>query len=228
MLRRNYISAADLTAITGATATHAALAELLIDQYVGRQNQFIRRDVVGKVSSIDTGAKIIVDTNSETPLSVTDNTYDRCVIEIIGGAGVGQSRVLVDSDEGDRSVTFEGEDFDPALDATSVYRIYQLAKFPRLKDVKTHDSVYYKVIPQAVREATIAQIEFILEMGTDYFIGEDAEFDSERILSYMYSRGGGQNQASALVKFLSPKTRVALRGFKNSLGELIPENPTGL
>lgn len=214
----------DTSDVTDATEAQVALAEALIDDYVGYQPRFYEGEIVGKVTGSLTGK--VVDTNTNSPLYVTDNTFAMCVIEIIGGAGVGQSRVITASDRDDRSVTFEGAAFNPVLDDTSVYRIYQLAKFPRHKDSRTPsgESIFYKFIPQAIKEAAIAQTEFIIEQGEDYFTGDDSEMDSERILSYSYSRGGNAGQ-SAQVKFVSPKARTLLRGFKNRTGRIAVDHP---
>lgn len=220
MIRRNYINVSE---VTGATEDQVALAEQLIDDYVGVQDRFIKHEVTGKVTGSLSGK--VVDENTNSPLFVTDNTYSHCVIEIIGGAGVGQSRVITASDQDERSVSFEGDAFSPALDATSVYRIYQLAKFPRRKDSKTPsgESIFYKYIPQAVVEATRAQTEFIIEMGEDFFQGEDSEMQSEHIGNYSYSRGQGQG---TIAKMLSPRARTLLRGIKNNTGRLVEEQTT--
>lgn len=221
MLRRNYILTADAG---GATEAQVALAEALIDAYVGRQPVFYPGEIVGNVSSSLTSK--VIDTNTNSPLYVTSNTFTYCIIEIIGGSGVGQSRFITASDRDERSVTFEGDPFSPALDDTSVYRIYQLGKFPRRQDSRTPSgqSTFYKYIPDAIKNATIAQAQFIVEQGDDYFTGDDSEMDSERILSYSYSRGGNAGQ-SALVKFVSPQARAFLKGYKNSTGMIAVDHP---
>jgi len=221
MLRRHYIETTD---VSGSTEAQVALAESLIDDYVGYQPKWLETIRHGKVTGA-VGA-VIYDTNTDSHLDVSDNTYDKCVIEIIGGAGVGQRRVLNDSDKSDKSVTFAGSAFNPALDSTSVFKIYQLAKFPRRQDAYVKDDVIYKAIPEAVREACIAQVEFIIEMGADYFEGDDSEMDSERIGNYSYSRGGGSGGQSALVKMIAPRARVLLRGIKNRTGRLLAEDST--
>lgn len=213
MIRRNYIATAE---VSGATEDQVALAEELIDAYVGPQEGRRGLDRTGRVSaSLD---HKIIDDNPTSPLRVTAGTYTHCVIEIIGGAGVGQVRNIIASDPEDLSVSFEGEAFDPALDDTSVYKIYQLAKFPRHKDMKSINQQWYKTIPQQVREATRAQVQFIMEMGEEYFLGDDSEMSSESIGSYSYSRGSaGQD---ALVKMIAPKARVLLRGIVNRRGRI--------
>lgn len=221
MTRRHYIETTD---VSGSTEAQVALAEALIDDYVGYQDRWYQHEVIGKI----TGAvgSVLYDTSDESPLGVSDGTFNKCVIEIIGGTGIGQRRVLTDSDEGDESVTFTGSAFNPALDSTSIFKIYQLAKFPRRKDGYVKDEVIYKAIPEAVREATIAQVEFIIAKGDDYFEGDGAEFDSENIGNYSYNRGQSSAGQSALVKLISPRARTLLRGIKNRTGRLIAENPT--
>ncbi len=225
MLRRNYIQTSD---VSGATEAQVALAESLLDDYVGRQQKFYMAEAAGKVTASLSGQ--IVDDRADSPLYVTDNTFTFCYIEIIGGAGIGQSRFITASSHDDRSVTFSGAAFSPTLDTTSVYRIYQLGKFPRRQDSRTipNDLTFYKYLPDAIKNATIAQVEFIIEMGDDYFTGDDSEMNAEKIMNYSYDRGsdrGGNGSQSALVKFMSPKARAFLRGYKNSTGVIAVDHP---
>jgi hypothetical protein len=221
MLRRNYIETSE---VSGATEAQVALAESLIDAYVGRADRFYKAEATGQVTASLTGE--VVDDRVDSPLFVTDNTYAYCYIHIIAGSGAGQQRFITASSRDGRSLTFEGDPFNPALDDTSVYRIYQLGLFPRYKDnrILSGSSVFHKFIPEAIREATIAQTEFVIEMGDDYFTGDDSEMDSERIMNYSYSRGGNAGQ-SALVKFVSPKARALLKGYKNSTGVIAVDHP---
>lgn len=225
MIRRNYIAHSE---VSGATSDDAGLAEELIDQYVGPQPKYLTYQAAGKVSSVND--KTIYDVNSQTPLDVIDNTFARCVIEIVGGTGAGQSRTIDSSSQANKSITVPTA-FSPNVDNTSVYRIYQLAKFPRRQDVSFSPgdaSIIYKYIPEAIKEATRAQTEFVVEKGTDFFLGDDSDMQSERIGNYSYSKGDGSTAQSSTVKLLSPKARVLLRGYKNNKGRLIPENPTCL
>lgn len=221
MLRRNYILTSD---VSGASEANVALAEALIDAYVGFQDKFIAAERVGKITASLTGK--LIDDRGDSPLFVTDNTYSHCIVEIIGGSGAGQSRQVTASGKDERSLTFSGAAFNPTLDDTSVYRVYQLAKFPRRQDSRTvpSDQVFYKYIPDAIKNATIAQTQFVIAQGDDYFTGDDSEMDSERILSYSYSRGGNAGQ-SALVKFISPQARAFLKGYKNSTGTIAVDHP---
>lgn len=218
MIRRNYFTTSE---VDTATEAQAALAEKLIDDYVGYQNKFLSSIVRGEVSAVSNSNKTISDTASGTQLDQTDNIFEGCIIEIIGGTGKGQSRIIESSSKTAKSVTVTSA-FTTQPDSTSVFRIYQLAKFPRQKDVDLNRAgdTYYKTIPEAVREAAKAQCQFIIEMGDEYFIGDDSEMDSENIMSYGYSRGGNTPQ-SAVVKFVSPQSRVLLRGIKNRTGKLV-------
>ena len=199
-------------------------AEELIDAYVGFQEKSLNRILQGKATSATTNT--LVDTSSDTPLDYDDNFLTFCVIDIIGGTGAGQRRYINASDKDTKSITVSSN-WSTVPDSSSIYKIYQLGKFPRLeKDVffEQDESKYYKSIPEAVKRATAAQVQFIIEMGDDYFAGDDAEMDSERILNYSYSRGsGGGASQSAVVKMVAPKARVLLRGIKNRTGRLIAD-----
>ncbi len=222
MLRRNYITDAQGT---GFTSDQIALAEMLIDQYVGWQDKFLQSETFGRVSSHSN--KTIFDTNSNTALNVNDNYYLRGVVEILGGTGIGGIRNITSSSQANKSLTYEGDAL--TLDTTSIFKIYQLAKFPRNTDTyATPDTAtFYKSIPQAVQEAVIAQCAFIEEMGDEFFISDDTEMTSETLGKYSYSRGSSSAQSST-VKMISPKVRSLLRGIKNSGGRLVADNPTCL
>lgn len=221
MLRRRYIATAD---VQDATDDQVALAEALIDAYVGHQNKFINSEIAGKVTASLTGK--VVDTRGDSPLFVTDNTYSYCIIEIIGGPGAGQSRYITASNKDERSLSFSGDPFNPGLDDTSVYRVYQLAKFPRRQDSRSipSDEAFYKYIPDAIKNAAIAETQFVMAQGDDYFTSDDSEMNSESLLNYSYSRGGNAGQ-SALVKFMSPQARAYLKGYKNSTGQIAVDHP---
>jgi hypothetical protein len=229
MVRRNYI--ADSQKPSGATDAQVALAEELIDQYVGYQERAVEGDYLGQASVHDSTAKTITDTNNTTQLSQANNFYAGCIIEIIGGTGAGSIRNITASNRDNKSITYSGAAL--TIDTTSIFKIYQLAKFPRVRDTRSWTPAnatqpsYYRTIPQAIQEAVIAEVEFIIEMGDDYFTGDDSDMDSESIGNYSYNRGkaGGQ---SSLVKMIAPKTRTILRGIKNSGGRVVAENPTCL
>lgn len=217
--RRNYISSSQVPG--GATDAQVALAEEIIDNYVGVQNKHVPDEFDGEISSILSGNKLI-DTSSLTQLgpSANQNYFAKCVIEFLTGEHAGTIRTLTASDGSDYSVTYEGDAL-ANLAVGDIFRIYQLGKFPRQKDQFTRGDVYYKTIPRAVQDAVIAQVEFILELGDDYFTGNDTDAGSESIGNYSYSNAsGGSGQQSAAVKMVAPKARTLLRGIINRLGRI--------
>lgn len=221
-VRRNYISAQDLTDIgADGTEARAALAEELIDAYVGWQDRHINGTYFGQVSAVSNSNKTFADTSGSGSLGQNDNYFSYCVIEIIGGTGAGQIAPIVSSDYSDKTVTIATA-FSTTPDTTSVFKIYQLAKFPRVKDVfgGISGNLYAKSIPQAVREATIAQIEFIVAQGDNYFTSAGTDMESESLGDYSYRRGSASADTSTLVKQIAPKARTLLRGIKNSTGRM--------
>lgn len=207
--------------VSGETDAQIALAEELIDAYVGYQERHITRVTYGKVTAYDATAKTVADTGSTSNLEQTDDYFNRCVLEVIDGTGAGQIKRITGSSRSGKSVTLQSA-FTTALDTTSVFKIYQLAKFPRRKDVYggvTGDN-FAKSIPQAVQDAVVAQTEFIIAQGDAFFSGISSDMESERILNYSYTRGQSSATTSALVKMIAPKARIFLRGIKNSTGRL--------
>lgn len=227
--KRNYVSLADVQAVeSGATLAQVDLAEQIVDAYVGAQQRHIPQTFQGDVTAVTNSNKTFADTSSTTQLNQRDGYFIGCVLEIIGGTGAGQSKLITGSDESDKSVTIT-DAFTTTPDTTSVFRIYQLGKFPRVKDVfqKQDGTTYYKTIPDAVRQAVIAQVSFIIAKGNGFFTGDDGDKESESIGDYSYSRGNSGAQ-SAQVRMIGPRARTLLRGIKNSLGTLSAENPTCL
>lgn len=223
---RNYISLSDAqAAVPSATLDRLDRAEQAIDDYIGYSCRSVETITQGMVSSSST--KLMVDTNPASQLHVIDGYFADCILEIIGGTGKGQKRFITDSSFDNRSVTL-ADDWDTAPDTTSFYKIYQLAKFPRDVDVFSRQDGrhYYKSIPDAIRQAIIAQLEWINAQGDAFFVGNSADVQSESVGNYSYSKANvGQ---SAMVSALAPRARTLLRGYKNSTGRLIAENPTSL
>lgn len=219
---RNYIALTNVQVVE-ATATEAQLdlAEQLIDQYVGWQSKHVRSDFDGEITAID--SLVISDTSSTSKLDSAgyDNYWNYCVVEFMSGSAAGEIKRITASDYSAKTITIDSATTG-SLAVGDVFRVYQLAKFPRVKDTFNRDTVFYKAIPKAVQEAVIAQVSFIIEMGDSYFTGEDSEMDSESIMSYNYSRGANSGQ-SAIVKMLAPKARILLRGIKNRTGILESE-----
>lgn len=201
-------------------------AEELIDAYIGNQQKAFRQITTGQITAVN--SKTIADTSSDSNLDQNDNYFSYCVIEIIAGTGAGSIRPLTASSKTNKTITYAGDAIS-SLDTTSVFKIYQLGKFPRINDITSlsNDTTVYKTIPENIRRAVCAQVAFMIEMGDAYFAGDDAEMDSENIMSYGYSKGSNGGQA-AVVKYVAPRARTLLRGYKRSIGTLVRENPTWL
>ena len=231
--RRQYLTQSELAEyadITISDDTEAddqiSQAEELIDSYVGFQTRFIPDVHQGKLTSVANSDKELIDTSGDTPFNRNDNYFSYCEIEIIGGTGVGQRGIIESSSEDNKSVTLKTA-FATAPDSTSIYKVYQLGKFPRQTDYfyEPDTTTYYKSIPEAVKRAVAAQVEFAINMGSEFFASDATDKQSESIGNYSYSKGNNAIQ-SAQVKVIAPKAKALLRGIKNSLGELIAENPT--
>ena len=216
--KRGYITKAELSSYADIAITdddeaieRMNIAEELIDRYVGFQNSFMRYDIVGTASAGTT--LTLTDTNSGSQInSTTENRFSYCMLEIIGGTNAGQSRTII-SNTTTGVLTVESA-FSSAIDNTSVYRIYQLAKFPRSQDYKLVNSIYYKFIPEAVKNATLAQVEYMIEMGDDFFISGVDKKD-ENIDGYSY------NIPKNVKRMIAPKSRMYLKGIFNRKGKLL-------
>lgn len=222
-LRRYYIQTSD---VSGATEAQVALAEELIDRYVGPQPKFLRSEYHGKISSLLNSFKTIVDdgvASGTTQLDRTSGLFQGAILEVISGAAAGLRGVIESSDKDGKSITLRSAlSTNPAVG--DYFKIYQLAKFPRTQDTYgTPDGLhYYPSIPEAVREAVIAETEFIIAKGAAFFTGDNSDLQSESFLNYSYTRksdsGGG---ASSLSKLISPQARVLLRGIVNRTGRIV-------
>jgi hypothetical protein len=214
-VRRHYIEIAD---VPTSTEANVALAEELIDRYVGPQQKFIQSETSGRISAID-GA-VIFDTNDQTSLNITSNYYSFCVLEMISGAAAGKREVIKTSDQDGKSVTLWAA-LSTAPAAGDYFKIYQLAKFPRIDDwdIPAGSNTYYKSIPELVREATVAQTLFIMSKPAAYFTGNSTDMKSEKFLNYQYERSAGAAEGS-LNALISPQARSLLRGILNRKGRM--------
>jgi hypothetical protein len=215
--RRNYIETSE---VAGATDAQVALAEELIDVYVGVQDKHFKNEYDGEITSLLSGNKVIDASSLSNLKQQNTNIFSRCVIELVTGDAAGTIRLITASDGSDYSVTYDGDEI-ADIAVGDIFKIYQLAKFPRQKDHFTRNSIYYKTIPRAVKDAVIAQTQFIIEMGDDYFNGNETDAGSESIGNYSYSNSSGNGgQQSAVVKMVAPKARTLLRGIVNRLGRI--------
>ena len=190
-------------------------AEEMIDAYIGFQRKHIPIQFEGMATG-GTTTKII-DTSDDSHLSYDKDYFNYCEVEIVAGTNVGERRQIISSDSADKSVTVS-DAFTTAIDSTSVFIIRQLGKFPRVQDVFSQPvnglSVYYKRIPEEVKRAVAAQLQYIIEKGTEFFAGA-TDKSSENIADYSYTV---KNDAERLI---APKARLILKGITNRKGVLI-------
>lgn len=221
--RREYTNTTEVAELIGGSPTITDLqiseAEELIDSYVGAQDKFVGHVVDGRFASVAGATQMTLD-----PLH--QNNFDKdyfkgCEIEIIGGVGAGQRRkITTNTKEG----VITTDSFSTAPDSTSYYKIYQLGKFPRECDAFFNSnytpSIWLKSIPEAVKRAVAAQVEFMIEMGDDYFQGDAADMTAEKIGDYSYEKGTSSSGATGqgIHKLIAPKAKLLLRGFVNRKG----------
>lgn len=214
-------------------------AEQFIDSYVGPQRKWFQA-----VSSSSNGAFTAPDWSDDVPAvkelrgrvsqvvsSTTfklqlsqQNAYQNdffalCNIEIIGGTGVGQTNHIAASTlDGQLTVT---DAWASLLDTTSVYRIYQLGKFPRVQDVY-FDSInqpnqYYKTIPDEVRRAVAAQCVYMNTKGREFFTSDAATLTSEHLTGYSYTRKATTSIGDL---FIAPEAKEALKYVMKRTGRI--------
>ncbi len=225
--RRGYVAASEIAGLVsgfsaGVTDEQISEAEEIIDAYVGYQEKFIDIYYRGQCTVPGTTASKIIDNTGGNQLFRIDNYFIGCELECIGGTGIGQRGIIASSNRLEQSVTLAAP-FATAMDTTSEWKIYQLGKFPRSKDVivRRDSSVYYKSIPEAVKRATAYQVEFMLTQGQSYFASDETNMSSETVGNYTYIRGDRAAGApSSLVSMISPRARAVLKGIKNSTGRI--------
>lgn len=223
--KRGYLSQDELSLYADITITdedemneRISHAEEIIDAWAGFQTRAICEKLDGRATSGTT--------NTITLQEKHQNIYEKdyflyTIIEIIGGTGVGQQRRCIGSTKAGVLTTLDVWGTVP--DSTSVYRIYQLGKFPtkdqEFYDTDTETPQYYRYILENVRRAVAAQVEYMIEMGDEYFSSNNADKVSESIGDYSYSLGSKGNP-SGLDKIVSPKAKAYMRGVRCIVGEL--------
>jgi hypothetical protein len=218
--KRNYLSQSELAEFADITITDTTeaddritQAEELLDSFVGFQNKAVSETFEGMATGGST-TTLTLETRHQNIYQQDYFIY--CMVEIIGGTGIGQrSRITASTLAG--VITFDT--LTTAPDSTSIYRIWQLGKFPRPQD-EYYDSIhtpsrYYRSIPEAVKRATAAQVEYMIQMGDAYFSTDKAEMESESIGDYSYDKDG------SLSSMIAPKAKMLLRGIKNIKGEIL-------
>lgn len=220
--RRRYLSQSELAQYADITLTNPteaddriSQAEEIIDNFVGYQQKAVSEELIGTAQSGGATSMVLE--------SIHCNVYQKdylsnCCIEIIGGTGKGQ-RSTITASELNGTITYET--LSTPTDNTSFYKIWQLGKFPRLTDrhTNTTSTQYYYSIPEAIKRAVAAQVEFGISMGDDYFSTNKLDMQSESIGDYSYSKGGGGS--GSLDNLIAPKAKLLLRGIKNITGQII-------
>lgn len=217
--RRQYITESDVEEFSNIDVTVSSeaedqmnLAEQMVDTYVG----FIQKHVSGEYSGLatDGGNDYLIDSTGDTPLDdYEDDYFTYCEVEIIGGTGSGQTRTISAYDKSSNKITVNS-DWDTNPDDTSFYVIKQIGKFPRHEDVyQDTNNKYYKRIPDAVKQGTLAQLEYLLEKGLDFFAGA-VDYKEEELGDYRYT-------AKNKNRNISPHTRQLLKDYVDRTGRLI-------
>lgn len=222
--RRGYLSQSELEQLANITITditeaddRISQAEEMIDAYVGAQDKHMTYKVTGLAAAAG-ALSLTLETSQQ-------NTYDidffkLCEIEIVGGTGAGQRRKITGSTKAGVLTIDSAWTTTPSTD--SFYRIYQVGKFPRACDVESYTSgintTYYKAVPEAIKRAVAAQVEYFIEMGDAFFAGDKSEMQSENIGDYGYTKGEG---VSGIGKLIAPKAKILLKGIFNRTGQII-------
>ena len=152
--RRNYLGQTELAQFADITITDTteaddqiSMAEEIIDAFVGYQRKYYDQEISGLAAG-GGGSSITLE-------SLHQNIYDIdffkwCEVEIIGGTGSGQRRVITASTKAGVLTTASAWDTTPVA-SSSFYKIYQLGKFPRVQDGyfdgRNSPYTYYKSIP---------------------------------------------------------------------------------
>lgn len=231
--RRGYVSVAEVNEYAGLSLPAVtdeddssyliiSKAEEMIDAYVGWQEKFFPLNLRGQVTAQD--GQLIYDTSQISQVVFPDGFYIGVEIEIIGGTGNGQRRIIQDSFLTNKQlVVLKAWTVEP--DETSFFHLYQLGKFPRVKDVFINpvQTRYYKSIPEMVKRATAAQVAYMQNMGDNFFETDAVDINSQRIGNYSETKATGNT-----TRLLAPKARQFLTEIKNQGGRVVADNPTWL
>lgn len=222
--RRGYLSQSELEQLANITITDTteaddriSQAEEMVDAYIGPQNKYMDEAITG-LAAAGGATSLTLETSQQNTFDI--DYFKLCDVEIIGGTGAGQRRKCTGST---KAGVLTVDSWTTTPDNTSFYKISQIGKFPRVCDVESYSSangvtVYYKSIPEAVKRAIAAQIEYVIEMGDAYFAGDKSEMESESIGDYSYSKGQG---VGSMGKMISPKAKLLLKGIFNRTGTLV-------
>lgn len=218
--RRQYLSQTELAQLADINITDTteaddriSQAEELVDAYVGFVIPFLREKIIGKASA---GGSTSLTLEQDHQNAYEDDYFTYCTVEIISGTGKGQRRLITASTKVGVLTT---ESFTTPPDSTSFYKIFQLGKFPRYQDCEYYNrnssNKWIKSIPENVKRAVAAQVQFAIEVGDDYFNSDQSDKSSESLGDYSYTTGGGAGSGglSSLKRLVGPKARAFLRSL---------------
>lgn len=197
-------------------------AENIIDSYIGNVTKHITNEFFGQATAGT--STTLIDTSNDSSIynDFDDDYFTYCELQIVGGTNVGESRLITAYDKSAGQITVD-EAFSNAIDDTSVYRIYQLGKFPRYQDTKKiqagSEYKYFKWIPEDIRQATLAQVAYIVELGPTFLNSDASDKISEGIGDYNYSK----KQVNAII---APKARKILRKYLMKIGTFDDDRPS--
>lgn len=217
--RRGYLTQTELANFADITITDSteaddqiSQAEEIIDAYVGPQEKFFDAELIGKAQSGSTTG-FLLQSNHITGQNI--NYYKDCEAQIIGGTGLGQSKKITASAVSGQITT---EAFTVALDNTTVYRIVQIGKFPRTEDTRYESEeteTWYKWIPEMVKRAVAAQVQYMIEMGDKFFSTDASKKTAESIGDYSYQK---DSSSASIENLIAPKAKQFLKGVLNRKG----------
>jgi hypothetical protein len=221
--RRGYLSQDELEQFANIDITDTSeaddrisQAEEMVDAYIGYQDKAMTESVRGICSAVG-GTSFTLESSQQNVYDI--DYFKLCEVEILGGTGVGQRRKITASTKAGVLTIDTAWDTNPT---SGLYKISQIGKFPRACDIETYTSgsntTYYKAIPEAIKRAVAAQVEYVIEMGDSFFAGDKSEMESESIGDYSYTKGQG---IAGISKLISPKAKMLLKGIYNRTGVLV-------
>lgn len=219
--KRNYVTTSEVDTYTDSafTATNEMItkAEELIDAYVGYVQKYFQHELIGRATA---GASSSITLETDEQNKYEKDYFKWCYVEIVSGTGEGQRRIVSTSSKA--GVLTVQTAWDTTPDSDSYYKIYQLGKFPRQEDVDFYSestpSIYLKSIPEAVKRATCAQVEYMQTMGANYFKSNKGTLESESLGDYSYTKGQSIGSVDTLI---APKAKDYLKGITVRTGTIV-------
>lgn len=221
MSKRSYLSITEAFEMVGLTVTEEQInvAEELIDAYVGSFLKFMQHHIIGRATSA-TANTLTLQTRDRNTFDI--NYFKWLTIEILSGTGEGQTRTIQSSTKD--GVLTVSANFTTTPDATSMYRIYQLGKFPRQCDVQAFSEVppteYVKRIPDQIKRAVAYQLEYIAFMGDAYFKDNIPDSYSESVGDYSESKTYSKGAGLGISLLIGSKAKAQLHGFLQRSGRI--------